>query len=144
MARTLLLATGAAWLLAGIGGLVFAAVGTEALQSVLPPLAIDTDALRGAIVAVAVGLVLVGAAHLALLAGLRSGARLASTIGILMTALLCATLLGLAAASATSAIADPSRAVAFVIAALGSAAGAVAYGFVAARLVAERRSGRLD
>lgn len=138
MARTLLLALGTAWLVAGVAGLGVAAFGTEAIERSLPPLVIDTDALRGAIVAVAAGLALVGAAHVAVLAGLRTGRRLASTVGILMTAMLCATLVGVAAASATSAVADPSNAVAYVIGALGAFAGAVAYGLVAARLVAER------
>jgi hypothetical protein len=144
VARALLLATGVAWLVAGLAGLAFAALGTEMLERALPPLVIDTDALRGAIVAVAVGLAVVGAAHLAVVAALRAGHRVAWTVGILMTALLCATLVAVAAAAATSAVADPSRALAYLAGTAGSAAGAVAYGLVAARLVAERRAESVD
>jgi hypothetical protein len=144
MARSLLLATGVIWLIAGAGGLLLAALGTEAVERALPPLVIDTDALRGAIVAVGVALLAVGGVHLAILAGLRTRRRLAWTAGILMAALLCATLLALAATSATSAVADPSRAPAYLVGAVGAAAGALAYGLVTARLVAERRAGSAD
>jgi hypothetical protein len=144
VARSLLLATGAAWLVAGLAGLALAAVGTEALQRTLPPLVIDTDALRAAIVAVAVGLVIVGAAHLTVLAGLRARRRLAWTAGILMGALLCATLVALAVASATSAAVDPARAPGYLIGAVGALGGAVAYGVVTVRLVAERRAESAD
>lgn len=144
MARTLLLATGVAWLVAGVGGLVLAIVGTEALERTLPPLVIDTDALRAAIVSVAVALLVVGAVHLAILVGLRARRRLAWTAGILMAAFLCTTLVALAAASATSAAADPGRVAAYLAAAAGAAVGAAAYGFVTARLVAERRAEPAD
>jgi len=125
--------------MAGTAGLVLAALGTEALERLLPPLAIDTDALRAAIVAVAVALLLVGAVHLVIVAGLRRGRRLAWTVGILMAALLCATCIALAAASATSAAADPGRALSYLAGAVGAALGAVAYGVIAARLVGQRR-----
>lgn len=144
MARTLLLATGVAWLVAGVGGVVLAVAGTEALERALPPLVIDTDALRAAIVSVAIGLLAVGAVHLAILAGLRAHRRLAWTAGILMAALLCVTLIALAAASATSAVADPGRVAAYLAGAAGAAVGAAAYGFVTARLVAERRAESAD
>ena len=144
MARILLLATGAAWILGGMAALALAALGTEALERMLPPLVIDTDALRAAIVAVAVALLLVGAVHTVIVAGLRRGHRLAWTSGILMAALLCATFVALAAASATSAAADPGRALNYLIGALCASLGAVAYGLVAARLVAQRRAESAD
>ncbi len=144
MARTLLLVTALTWLLAGLAGLILAALGTETLERALPPLVIDTDALRAAIVAMAVGLVIVGAIHLSILVGLRTGRRLAWTAGILLAALMTMTLLALAAASATSAVADPERAFAYLAGAAGSVVGAVAYGFVTARLVSERRAGSGD
>ena len=130
--------------MAGTAGLVLAALGTEALERLLPPLAIDTDALRAAIVAVAVALLLVGAVHLVIVAGLRRGRRLAWTVGILMAALLCATCIALAAASATSAAADPGRALSYLAGAVGAALGAVAYGVIAARLVGQRRAESSD
>jgi hypothetical protein len=142
--RTLLLATAMTWLIAGTGGLVLAVVGTEALEAALPPLVIDTDALRAAIVAVAVGLLAVGLLHLVILAGLRARRRLAWTAGVLFAALLCATLVALAAASATSAVADPGRALAYLLGAVGATVGAVAYGAVTARLISERRAESAD
>lgn len=141
MARPLLVATGIAWLLAGIAALVLAALGTERLEAVLPPLVIDTDALRGAITAVGVGLLLVAGLHGLVLAGLRAGSRLAETAAILMAGLIAAMLVGLAAASAAAAAADPTRAAIFLLAAVGAGAGASAYAVIAGSLVASRRSG---
>jgi hypothetical protein len=144
VARALLLATGATWVLGGTAGLALAALGTEALERMLPPLAIDTDALRAAIVAVAIALLLVGVLHVLIVAGLRRGRRLAWTSGILMAALLCATLVALAAASATSAAADPGRALSYLAGAVGASLGAAAYGVIAARLVGQRRAESAD
>ena len=140
MARPLLVATGIAWLLAGVAALILAALGTERLEAVLPPLVIDTDALRGTIVAVGVGLLAVAAVHALVVAGLRGGSRLAGTAAILMSALMTMLLVALAAAAAAGAAADPERATSFLLAALGAGAGAVAYGAVTASLVGQRRS----
>jgi hypothetical protein len=141
VARPLLLATAIAWLLAGIAALLLAAFGMERLEAMLPPLVIDTDALRGAIVAVGVGLVVVAGVHGAVILGLRARSRLAHTVAILMSALLTAMLIGLAAAAAAGAAADPSRATLFLLSGLGAAAGAAAYAVIAAGLVSERRAG---
>jgi hypothetical protein len=141
VARPLLVATGIAWLVAGIAALVLAALGTERLESLLPPLVIDTDALRGAIVTVGVGMLLVAALHGLVLVGLRAGSRMAETAAILMAGLIAAMLVGLAAASAAAAAADPSRTALFLVAALGAAGGAAAYAVIAGSLVAARRSG---
>jgi len=141
VARPLLVATGLAWLIAGIAALLLAALGTERLQAVLPPLVIDTDALRGTIVAVGAGLLAVAAVHAVVIAGLRGGSRLAGTAAILMSSLMTMLLVALAAAAAAGAAADPSRATSFLLAGLGAAAGAVAYGAVTASLVGQRRSG---
>jgi hypothetical protein len=141
VARSILVGTASAWLLAGVAGFGLAAFGVEALERILPPLAIDTDALRAAIVSFAIGLALVGVVHVAILLGLRARRRLAWTAGILMAGVLAATCVALAAAAATSAVADPSRAAQYVAGALGAGVGGLAYGVVAALLVAELKAG---
>lgn len=137
----MLLALGVAWVVMGIGGLGLAALGTERLEAVLPPLAIDTEALRGAIVAVSAGVLGIGVGHLAILLGLRMHRPLAWTVGILGGALMSATLIALAATSGTTAVADPDRALAFTAGALAAAGVAGAYALVTAQLIAERRAG---
>jgi len=141
VARSILIGSGSAWLLTGVGGLVLAVLGTERIEQLLPPLAIDTDALRGTIVAVGVGLLLVGAVHVAIVLGLRAGRRRAWTAGILMAAVMAATFLALAATSATSAAADSTRLVQYLAGAIGAGTGSVAYALVALRLVSEMKSG---
>ena len=63
MTRALLLVGAVAWGIGAMGATVLAAIGVEALERMLPPLVIDTEALRGAIVAVAVGLALGAVSH---------------------------------------------------------------------------------
>lgn len=140
MARSFLLAMGLAWAIAGVGGLVVAALGTERIEAMLPPLAISTDALRGTIVAVSAGVLVVGIGHIGVLLGLRTERPIARTIGILAAALMGVVLLALAVTSATTAAVDTERAWAFVAGAVALAVGAVAYGAVAAQLIGERRA----
>lgn len=141
MARLLLVATGIIWLSAGLAGLVLAAIGTERLEQLLPPLVIDTDAIRAAIVAVAVAFIGVGLAHGVVVLGLGARHGLAWTAGILMSAVLAAVFVALAAAAAASAAAEPERALTYLVATVVASIGAVAYAIVTARLVVERRSG---
>ena len=141
MARALLLAAAVAWALGALATAFLAAFGVQRLEALLPPLAIDTEALRGAIVAVAVALALGAASHVAVLAGLRARRSRAWSAGILLAAVLSVTFVALAAAAATSAIATPASAVVLLIAGAGAALGALGYGIIAARLVAELRSG---
>lgn len=141
MARALLLAAATAWALGAVGAAVLAVVGAETLERALPPLSIDTDALRGAIVAVAAGLGIGAAAHLAILAGLRARRAFAWTSGILLAALAGMTFLALAAAAFTSAIATPASALVLLAAGAICVVAALAYGLIAARLVAEKRAG---
>ncbi|HEY8171305.1 MAG TPA: hypothetical protein VIH24_09460 [Candidatus Limnocylindria bacterium] len=141
MARLLLIATGVIWLGAGLAGLVLAAIGTERLERLLPPLVIDTDAIRAAIVAVAVAFIVVALAHGAVVLALRVGRPLAWTAGILMSAVLAAVFVALAATAAASAAAEPQRVLAYLAAALGAGLCALAYVVVTARLVNERRAG---
>ncbi len=142
MARTLLAAASVAWAVLGLAGLGIGLVGSSTLKGLLPPLAIDAPALGGAVVAVSVGVLAVGALHLALLVGLRAGHRLARTGAILLTATLGSLLAALAAAAATGAATVPERAPALLLAAVAAACGALGYGLVAALLVGEIRSGR--
>ena len=140
MARSILLAFAIAWLVAGAAGLGLAALGVEALERSLPPLAIDTDALRATVLAVAVAVLLIGAIHVLILLGMRARHRLAWTAGILFAGLLSATSLALSVASATSASVDAPRALAYVLAAIGALAGAACYALVVARLIREVRA----
>ena len=140
MARAILLAAATAWAVSALGAIVLAAAGTEALERALPPLAIDTEALRGAIVAVAVALAVVAAAHALVVVGMRQGRRLAWTAGILLGAVMAAASVALAAAAFTSAIATPAAAAELVAGGVIAVLGAVAYGVVTVRLVREQAS----
>jgi hypothetical protein len=141
VARGILVAGALVWLLGGVAALILAALAVPELERSLPPLAIDTDALRGAVVALGSGLLAVGVGHLIVVIGLNAGRRWGSTTAILLAALLSAVLLALAAASATSAVATPEFAAAFVGGALAAGIGAAAYAIVVVRLVTARRSG---
>lgn len=141
MARAVLLVGAATWMLAAAVASFVAAFGTEALERLLPPLTIDTDALRGAVVAVACGLLAVGLAHVVALIGVRARRRWGSTAAILLAALLAATFVALAATAAASAVATPSLAPMLAAAAVAAGVAAVAYGVAVVVLVAERRAG---
>jgi len=141
VARGVLLAGAIAWLLGGIAGLAIAAVGTERLEGVLPPLSIDTDALRGAVTAVGAGLMVVGAAHMVALIGLGSRKRWGSAAAILLSAVLAATFVALGASAATSAVATPEMAPMLLVAAMVAGVAALGYAVVTLRLVSERRAG---
>lgn len=139
MARAILLAAALVWGLAALATLL-AAIIVETMVRLLPPLSIDTDALRGAIVAVTVGLGLGTASHVAVVVGLRSGNRRAASIAILLSALLCVTFVTLAAAAVTSAVATPASAAPLLGGGLAAALAAIAYGFTVAALVGELRA----
>lgn len=141
MARGILLVGAAVWLLAGFACIAVAAFGTTQLESMLPELVIDTDALAGAVVALGAGLLGVGLAHVVVLIGLGARRRWGSTSAILLAALLAATLLAIAAAAGTSAAATPEYAAMFLAGLAGAGIAAIGYALVVARLVAGRRSG---
>jgi hypothetical protein len=127
-----------------VGGIVaigFSAVGLAELKSWLPPLAIDDAALGGAVLALGLGLLAIAAIHGSVVIGLRARRRIAWTVGILLTIATGATLVALAAASATSAAATPEKLLAFLGATIGTALAAAAYALAAIELVAELRSG---
>ena len=142
MARAVLLVGGVAWSSAGLAALAVAVVGAETLVSLLPPLAIDTDAVRGAVMAVAVAFGAAAVAHLAVLAGLRAERPRAWSAAILLASLFAATFTALAAAAFTSAAAEPSAAVALVLAGVAAVVAAGAYALATHRLVHELRAGR--
>jgi hypothetical protein len=141
VARLILVSAAIVWVVAALLGLALAAFGAAWLESVLPPLSIDTDALRGAVTAVAAGLLAVGLAHVLVVIGLGSRRRWGSTAGILLSAVLAATFVALGAAATTSAVASPSQAPVFIGAALAAAVGAGAYAVAVMRMVDDRRSG---
>ena len=141
MVRALLLGGACLWALAALGAATVAAIGVSRLEALLPPLAIDTEALRGAIVAVAVVLGVGAMAHLAIVAGLRARRPRAWSAGILLATLLSVTFLALATAAFTSAIATPASAVPMIAAGAAAILLALVYGLIAARLVGELRSG---
>ena len=141
MARALLLVAALLWALGALAAAAVAAFGVQWLEAILPPLAIDTEALRGAIVAVAVALALGAVSHLAVLAGLRARRPRAWSAGILLAALLSVTFVALAAAALTSSIATPASAAVLLGAGAAAAVAALGYGVIAARLVGELRSG---
>jgi hypothetical protein len=144
VARSILLVGSVAWLLAGVTGLAVAGFGAEALERLLPPLSIDTDALRGAVTAVGAGLLAVGLAHAVVLIGLRSRQRWGWSASILLAAVLAATLLALGAAAATSAVATPQMASPLLAGTAAAAVGTACYALVVLRLVGERRSGSVS
>lgn len=141
MPRAILLAATIAWGGAAVLTLGLAALGADRLEGLLPPLSIDTDALRGALVAVGVAMGLTAAVHGVVVIGLRAGRRWAWSAGILLAAVLTATFVALAAAALTSAMTTPASAPLLVGAGIGASVGATAYGLVAARLVGELRAG---
>lgn len=140
MARTILRAGAALWLIAGAAGFALAAFGADWLVGVLPPLAIGTDALARAVGAFSFALLVVGAGHVAALAGLRAAAPWGYSAAILLAAVLAAALLSLAAAALTSAVTEPAGAAALLAWGAASVVAAAAYALAAARLVGELRS----
>lgn len=131
----------AAWLLVGTGIMGVAVLGTEWLLARLPPLAIDADALGGALTAMAVGMLALGAAHIVLVIGLARGARWARSAGALVASVLAAVLLGLAAAAVSSSLREAAYALPLIGSALLAAVGMLAYLLVAVRLARELGSG---
>ena len=138
--RTLVVGT-VAWLVLATAGLVVAAFGRQALLGALPPLAIDADALGGAVAVLASASLLIGLAHAGIILGLTRNARWAYSAGVLLAAGLAVAFLALAATAVTSAIREPAMAPALGGGAVGAGAVAVVYGLTAARLVTALGSG---
>ena len=141
MARTILVVGAVAWLVVAVVALGVAITGRDALLAVLPPLAIDAEALGGALTVVAIASLAIGAAHVGVVVGVARGARRARSAGVLLASVLSAAFLGLAAAAAASALRESALALALAGACVAAAAAAIGYAVTVARLVADLRSG---
>ena len=139
--RTVLVIGAAVWLLVGIGGIWLSVVGREWLISSLPPLAIDADALGGALTATALVVLAIGLAHLGVLIGLTRGWRWARSAGALLASVLAAALLGLVAAAVSSAVREVAYALPLGAGAALAAVGVLGYATVAVRLARSLGSG---
>ena len=104
MARTILLIGAIGWLLLAIVGLGVALAGRDRLLAALPPLAIDADALGGALTVIAVAALGIGAAHAGVVVGLGRGSRWARSGGVLLASVMSVVFLALAATAAASAV----------------------------------------
>ena len=141
MARTVLTIGALAWLLGGAAVFVLAAVGTGWLLARLPPLAIDADALGGALTALALTLVATGTAHLFVVAGLREGRRWARSAGALQAGVLAVVCVALAATAISSAFRESASALPLLAAAVVAGSAATAYVLAAVQLARELGSG---
>ncbi len=128
------------WLVAGLAGIGVALLGVDALLDMLPPLAIDADAVARTLAALAIGAALVGLAHLVVARGLRRDGSWAVSGGILLAAGAAIAFGALAAAAVTSGVAGTLTVIGAVAAACGAMLAAVAYGAAAALLVHRLRS----
>src|SRR5690606_2879433 len=111
----------------------------DRLIDLLPPLEVDADAVRGAVIAVSVGFGFAAVAHVSVLLGLRAQRQRAWSAGILLGALLSATFVALAAAAFTSAVAGSAPLGLVLIGGVTAALVALAYAIATLRLVAELR-----
>lgn len=141
MTRRVLLVGAVAWLLVGIVGIGLAVFGRAWLLTQLPPLAIDADALGGAVTAMALLVAGIGGAQLGVLVGLGRGWRWVWSAGALLASVLAALLLGLAATAISSALREAAYAAPLIGAACLAVCGMLAYSLVAVRLVRELGSG---
>jgi len=129
------------WLAVAIAGLGVALVGRDALLAALPPLAIDADALGGALTVIAAAGLGVAAGHAGVVVGLGRDSRWARSAGVLLALVMSVAFLALAATAAASALRESPLALALGGACIAAALAAVAYALTAARLVADLRSG---
>lgn len=140
MARAILLAGAIIWSLGSIAAVAIAMIGVDALLRLLPPLAIDADAVRGALTAVAVGLGAAAVLHVGVVAGLRRGGHRAMSLAILLAGAFTALCVALAATAFVSAAAEPASALALIVAGIAASLTAGAYAAASWALVNELRS----
>ncbi len=135
MARAILLVAGTLWLVAALVGIGLASVGTGELMRLLPPLAIDADAVSRTLAALAVASAIVGIAHLGIAAGVRRDRRWAWSAGALLTAGATVACVALAAAAVTSGVAGTMDGIVAIGATIAAALAAMAYGAAGASMV---------
>lgn len=141
MGRAVLAAGALLWGVAAAAAAAVAVAGVDRLLALLPPLAVDADAVRGAAVAVSVALWLAAVVHAAVLVALQRGIRIAWSAGALLSGLGVALTIGLAATAFASAAAEPPLTVPLVAAGLLSLAVSFAYAAATAWFVGEIRAG---
>jgi hypothetical protein len=140
VARRILFVGTIAWLGVAGAALLAAVAGRDALLGALPPLAIDADALGGALTAVAVASAGIGALHAWLVGALAGRDRRPLTVGTLLACVLTAVFVALAAASAASAIRETAIGPWLWLGCAASAAVAIGYAWSAADLIGQLRS----
>lgn len=140
MARAILLAGAIIWSVGSIAAAAIALIGVDALLRLLPPLAIDADAVRGAVTAVAAGLGAAAALHVGMVVSLRRGGHRARSYAILVAGVFTALSVALAAAAFVSAAAEPTSALALIVAGIVASLTAGAYAAASWSLVDELRS----
>lgn len=141
MARTILLIGAIGWLVVAIAGIGVALFGRHALLAALPPLAIDADALGGALTVIAVAALGVAAAHAGVVVGLGRRRRWARSAGVLLASVMSVVFLALGATAVASALRESLLALALAGASVAAALAAIGYALTAARLIADLRSG---
>jgi hypothetical protein len=129
------------WGIAALAAGLVAAFGVERLLAMLPPLAVDADAVGGAIVAVSLALAIAAAAHLGVLLALNRGLRVAWTAGLLLSGLGVAVTIGLMGSAFASAAAQPSAAIPLVAAGMGCFVASFGYAGAVAWFIGEIRAG---
>lgn len=140
MAVAILLAGAVAWMVVGLAAVSVGTLASAWLHSQLPPLVIDAAALGGGVTALGIGLVLVGVTHGVVRAGLRRAYRWGAPAAVLLTGVMAAGLLALAAAGISSAFALPASALALSAAGALAGVASAAYAWCTVSLV--RRIGR--
>lgn len=135
LARIILSVGAGTWLLAGAAGIVTGIVGAEELVARLPTLAIDADAVGGALTATGTGMAALGCIHVAVLVGLRRGRRWAASGGALLGAVMAPGSLALAATAGASASRESVLAAVLLAAAAVGTLAAIGYVVMAVRMV---------
>jgi hypothetical protein len=141
--RAVLLVAGTGWLLAGLAALVVSLTEADALVDLLPPLAIDTDAVAGAAAAIGAASVSIGIIHAVVVVGLARGVRWAWSAGILLAGVMVLGFGGTGLAAGASLLAGTVPAGPGVLGVVGAAALAIGYGLVGTRLTRGLASGTL-
>lgn len=143
MVRAVLIVAGAGWSVAGLAALGASLFATDALVELLPPLAIDADAVAGAAAAIGAACLAVGVIHAVVVLGLGRGSRWAWSAGILLAGVMVLGFGGTSLAAGASLLAGTVPAGAGVLGAVGAAALAIGYGWMGARLTRALASGTL-